>query len=114
MNVNSEAIYASRPIAPYKEGKVALTQNRHSKAVYAIYLPSAEEHTLPSKMWLTTIQPEQGASVQGASVKMLGIPGNLEWESVNEGFVVTIPDQIQNAGLPIEAWVLKISSVKTQ
>jgi alpha-L-fucosidase len=106
MDVNSEAIYSSRPVAPFKEGKVALTQNRHTKAVYAIYLPASNEDQMPSKMWVTTLRPADDATVE-----MLGAPGVLDWERVNEGFVVSIPDSVQDAGLPSEAWVLKISSV---
>ena len=36
MGVNSEAIYDTRPLAPWRDGRFALTQNRHTRAAYAI------------------------------------------------------------------------------
>ena len=41
MKVNSEAIYATRPIAPYADGKVRFTRAKNG-TVYAIYLPRAD------------------------------------------------------------------------
>ena len=76
MDVNNEAIYDTRVIAPYKEGKVVLTQNRHTKAVYATYLAGEGETVPPKKIWLSTIQP-----VKGAQLTMLGSKVKLKWEN---------------------------------
>ncbi len=50
MKINSEAIYDSRPIAPYKDGQVCFTQNKDTKVVYAIYLAGKNETTIPEKI----------------------------------------------------------------
>ena len=42
MKVNGEAIYGTRPIAPYAEGKVRFTRAKDG-TVYAIYLPAEGE-----------------------------------------------------------------------
>ncbi len=107
MDVNSEAIYETRPIAPYKEGKVTLTQNRHTKVVYAAYLPEENENQPPTKIWLSTIQPEKGTKVT-----MLGSKVNLKWEAIGNGFEVIIPESLRKNPPTSDAWVLKIEKVK--
>lgn len=102
MKVNSEAIYNSRPIAPYKEGKVCLTKQSDG-TVYAIYLADEDEHTMPSKIWLSTICP-----AEGAEVSLLGAEVSLKWEKVGEGFYVDIPEQVRKNPPCRHAWVLKV------
>lgn len=94
MDVNSEAIYNSRPIKPYKEAKVALTQNRHTKEVYAIYLAENNENIIPSKIWMSSICP-----AENATISMLGVKTNLKWKKVGNGFLVEIPEAIQKIHL---------------
>ncbi|MEN7548651.1 alpha-L-fucosidase [Rapidithrix thailandica] len=106
MKVNSEAIYESRPVKPYKEAKVALTQNKNTKAVYAIYLADENEKQAPSKIWLSTIQP-----AKGAKVSMLGVKGNLKWKKVGNGFEVYLPASVQKNPPCQHAWTIKISEV---
>ncbi len=61
MEVNGEAIYGTRALPPYKDGKVCLTRKKDG-TVYAIYLPDENETTLPSKVWLNSIQAKQGSA----------------------------------------------------
>jgi alpha-L-fucosidase len=103
MDVNSEAIYETRAVKPYKEGKVALTQNRHTKDIYAIYLAEENEKSIPSKIWLSSITPDEHAKVY-----LLGKSGELKWEKVGNGFVVNIPEAWQKKAPCNYAWVLKI------
>ncbi len=102
MKVNGEAIYKSRAIAPYKEGKTCLTRQKDG-TIYAIYLGGESEEGPPSKIWLSSIQP-----ADDAKITMLGAAGDLEWEKVGEGFVVNIPKNIQNNPPCEHAWTLKI------
>ena len=103
MAINSEAIYETRAIAPYKEGKVALTQNRHTKAIYAIYLADKGEDKMPSKIWMSSVTPKANSSVS-----LLGHKGELTWEKSGTGFIVNIPEALQNKAPCKHAWVLKI------
>ena len=48
MIINGEAIYGTRPISPFKSGKVVLTAKENS--IYAIYLTDEDEKQLPSKI----------------------------------------------------------------
>jgi alpha-L-fucosidase len=106
MNTNQEAIYGTRAIAPYKEGQVCLTQKK-SGAVYAIYLGGENEKGMPSKIWLSSVQPEDGASVM-----LVGVDKPLTWEKVGNGFVVTIPEQFQKTPPCNYAWAIKISAIR--
>jgi alpha-L-fucosidase len=101
MQTNSEAIYNSRPIAPYKEGKVCLTQQKDG-STYAIYLADRDEKNPPSRIWLSTIQPETHSKVM-----MLGTKEELKWEKVGKGFEVNIPESIQKNPPCQAAWTLK-------
>ncbi|MBC8185287.1 alpha-L-fucosidase [candidate division KSB1 bacterium] len=106
MKVNSEAIYETQAIAPYKEGKVCLTKKKDG-SVYAIYLAGNEEKTPPSKIWLSSIQPEKGVELT-----MLGVKGTLNWEPVGNGFFVEIPESVQKNPPCDYAWAVKISAIK--
>jgi len=105
LKINGEAIYGSRPLAPYKEGKVCLTRAKDG-AVYAIYLGDADEERPPSKILLSTIKPDPGAAVT-----MLGTSEKLKWESVGKGVVVDIPPQAQKQAPSKYAWTIKISKI---
>lgn len=102
MEVNSEAIYGTRTLAPYKEGKVCLTQK--DNAIYAIYLAEENETKMPSKIWLTSI-----ALSKNDKLTLLGTNHQLSWEKVGSGFVVEIPEQFQKTPPCKYAWVIKIS-----
>lgn len=106
MRVNSEAIYDSHPIAPYKEGKVCLTKQKDG-TVYGIYLGDEEEKSPPSKIWLSSIYP-----AEDAQITMLGINGHIEWEKVGKGFLVTVPESARRKPPCDYAWTIKISGVK--
>ncbi len=105
MDVNEEAIYETRAISPYKEGKVCLTQ-KHDGAVYVIYLADEDEKSPPKKIWLSTIQPSEGAKVS-----MLGVEDEIKWERVGRGFVASIPGSVQKKPPCRHAWTLKISGI---
>jgi alpha-L-fucosidase len=105
MAVNSEAIYNSRPIFPYKESKVCLTKQKDG-TVYAIYLGKENEQSPPSKIWVSSFAPDDDAKIL-----MLGAEGTLEWKKVGNGFLVTIPDSVQENPPCSYAWTLKIYGV---
>ncbi len=82
--VNGEAIYGTRAIAPYKEGRVCYT--RKGDAVYAIRLCAEGEETPPKQIVLGTLQPAPGSRVH-----MLGVAEPLEWHPTDDGAMVDIP-----------------------
>jgi alpha-L-fucosidase len=103
MKVNSEAIYDTHPIEPYKEGKVCLTQGKDD-AIYLVYLADENETALPAKIWSSEICP-----AAGSKVTLLGSPGELNWEACGNGFFADIPESIRKNPPCQLAWVLKIS-----
>ncbi len=105
MKINGEAIYATRPIAPYKEGKVCLTSKKDG-TVYAIYLSDPGQENPPSKIWLDSVKPEPGATVT-----MLGADAPLKWEAVGKGFTAEIPPSVQKQAPGKYAWTIKISKI---
>ena len=107
MDVNSEAIYGTRAIIPYKEGNVCLTQNKDNHTVYAIYLAGEGETNPPARLSLGSVQP-----ADDAKITMLGVKGKLKWKKADKGFVVEVPEAAQERPPCDHAWVFKIDKVK--
>jgi alpha-L-fucosidase len=106
INVNGEAIYGTRAIAPYKSGNICFSRKKDSKEVYAIYLPSDNQDSLPEAVMVEGITP-----AEGAKVSLLGAPGFLKWEKTGNGFKIALPAKLRN-NLPCrEAWAFRISAV---
>jgi alpha-L-fucosidase len=106
MKINGEAIYHTRPVSPYKEGKICLTSLKEG-AVFAIYLADEEEINPPQKILLQTIQPSKGAEVH-----LLGYNKSLSWEKVGKGVLIELPEQVVQNPPCRYAWSFKISSVE--
>ena len=103
MDVNGEAIYGTRAMPPFVEGKFRFTQGKDG-AVFAIYLAEEGETDLPTTLSVGPIRP-----ANGATVTILGSEIELEWEPAGSGFVARIPD-----GTPAPspyAWVVRISGI---
>lgn len=89
LRVNGEAIYGTRPIEPYKQENVCLTQK--GKFVYAIYLAAEGKDSLSAQMRLVSIQPRQGSVI-----KLLGFDGDIPWHMEGGQVFLNVPaDAIQ-------------------
>lgn len=98
MDINSESIYETRPLAPYRKGKWAFTQK--GKTTYATYLADAGE-SLPGRVKVEGIDlPAK------ARVKLLGNEKNL---AVKNGFIEVPAQAIQALG-PRYAYVFRIDA----
>lgn len=106
MKVNSEAIYETRAIEPFKMGNIALTQ-KNNKEVYCIYMADEGETRMPSKIVVPQIQP-----VAGAKVSMLGSDEVLNWKIQGDGFVIDIPARFRKSPPSAYAWSFKVSEIK--
>jgi len=104
MAVNGEAIYATRPIAPYKTGRVCFTSK--GDTVYAIYLAEDSRNAPPASIALPRGAPRPKA---GSEVHLLGFDGAMKWTEADGGVVIQLPEAaIKNP--PCEhAWVVKIT-----
>ena len=107
IDVNGEAIYSTRAIAPYKTDNICLSQQKDTKAVYAMYLEQEDSSGLPATFTVKGIK-----AAKNAKLTLLGAKGNLKWQNTDEGVKVTIPSNIRK-NLPCDlAWAIKISAIE--
>lgn len=106
MKVNGDAIYATRPVAPYKTENICFTRNKNG-AVNAIYLAAENETTLPETIIIKGVTP-----AAKATITLLGSTQKLKWKKVNDGISVSIPASIRKA-IPCKyAWTFRISQIQ--
>jgi alpha-L-fucosidase len=106
MKVNGEAIYDTHPIAPYKEGKIRLTQLDNG-ITYAIFVADTDEKNPPKKIYMYDFHP-----AKDARLSLLGSNEKLSWRETGDGFEVDIPQEFQKNPPCQYAWVLKISKIE--
>jgi alpha-L-fucosidase len=91
MKVNGEAIYGTRAIAPYKEGRVALT--RRGGTVNAIYLIEEGKDAPPSKIALSALRARAGSKV-----RLRGSAEEIPWRAEGEkGMALEVPESVLKA-----------------
>jgi len=88
MKINGDAIYGTKPVAPYKDGKVCFTKKKNGN-VYAIYLLDKGEK-LPAVISFAGLKP-----AKGAKLTMLGAKDKLSWKSTADGVQITVPAALQ-------------------
>lgn len=100
MKVNSEAIYETRAVAPYKEGKVCLT--RKGNNTYYIYYLADQGEAMPESIRMTGFSlPEK------AKLTMPGTTAQLKWQKNEKGFLISIPEKIRKSPPSKYVWVVK-------
>ena len=105
MDINSEAIYATRAIAPYATGKVSYTRKKDSNTIYAIYRAAEEETTLPARIQIDDFVP-----VEGSEVYLLGHDQPLSWSRNGTGFLIELPRALRQNPPGDYAWTFKIEA----
>jgi len=107
INVNGEAIYSTRAIAPFKTENICLSQQKDTKAVYAIYLEQQDGAGLPE-----SFEVEGVFAAKNAKLNLLGSKTTLNWTNTEKGVKIFIPESVRK-NLPCDlAWAVKISEVK--
>ena len=106
MNVNSSAIYNTKPIAPFKENNICMTQNNVGN-VFLFYLAEEGEYKIPSEIIVKSINPKKGTRI-----RLLGSKKRLKWEKLEAGFKVNLPEELRNSLPSKYAWTLKIEAVE--
>ncbi|MGD0094437.1 MAG: alpha-L-fucosidase, partial [Planctomycetota bacterium] len=84
MQLNGEAIYKTRVLPPYKDGRVCLT--RKGDTAYAIYLCEEGADTLPQRVCLHGVKLKAGSKI-----RLLGVDEPLSWEAAGDAINVEIP-----------------------
>jgi alpha-L-fucosidase len=96
---NGEAIYATVPIEPYQEGKIAYTA-KGEQTVFAIYLPDRNEKELPAELVIRT--------KLAGKASVLGTGENLKCEAVPGGLKISIPEIMRTGLAKEDAVVIKV------
>ncbi|MCF7911469.1 MAG: alpha-L-fucosidase [Candidatus Cloacimonetes bacterium] len=106
MKINSEGIYNSKALAPYKENNICLTQQDNGNT-YFFYLCEAEETVLPAKIRIGSHRP-----TDDALVTLSGWNEPLTWEKTqNGGFEITIPENLRNNPPCNYVWTFKVTEI---
>jgi alpha-L-fucosidase len=103
MRVNSEAIYETRAIQPYKEGNCCFTQKKDG-TIFLIYLAGQEETNMPASFQITSLQPKNSANVM-----LIGAGNPLKWKNEGNKLIIQIPDNIRKNPPCNYAWALKLT-----
>jgi alpha-L-fucosidase len=102
MDINSESIYGTRAIAPYKEKNICFT-GKQEDTYFAIYLPAEGETSLPETIELASLVPQMGSKVT-----LLDGGNDIEWMEAGEGWSMKIPAQARKSSTGRHAWVFKV------
>jgi alpha-L-fucosidase len=105
LKINGEAIYSTRTLAPYYDGKLRFTRGKDGSA-YIIYLLD-ENQKLPEEIRVKGLLP-----AKGAKISMLGGKGtSLKWISEGDSLKILI-NESQNKAVPSQyAVVFKVSNL---
>lgn len=106
MKINSEAIYQTRPISPFKSDNICFTQNKKGE-VFFFYLAAKGEDSMPEKIRVNGIYPKKGAKIS-----LLGHHKRLKWTKTEEGFFVSIPENIRHHPKSNFVWTFKINKIE--
>lgn len=100
LTVNGEAIYGTRAVAPYKEGRVCLTKK--GNAIYLIYLAEENREAPLSEIAVSSLRKVQ-------SVRMLGGQAVIRWKiDPTRGLVMQVPQSIQKSPPCKHAWAFQV------
>jgi alpha-L-fucosidase len=103
IDVNGDAIYGTKPLAPYREASWAFTQKGEDS--YAIYLAKESETVLPAKVTIPAVKAPAKSKLY-----LKGYDKPLKYAVTDKGIEVAIPDKIKTKG-ESPAWVFKISKL---
>jgi alpha-L-fucosidase len=94
MKINGEAIYASKPVAPYSANNIYYTQSIDGKNIYAFWLSNDDTVSLSDKVQIPINNKDKIKNVV-----LLGENKKLKWVFSNGIIRVSIPASIQKKKL---------------
>jgi alpha-L-fucosidase len=99
MKVNGEAIYGTRPIAPYRTGSVCLTKK--ADTIYAVALATDGQDSLPEELELPGFRDVR-------AVGLLGSKARVTWSANEKGLILHIPEEIRTSSHGRHAWAFEL------
>jgi len=106
MQVNGGAIYGTRAISPYREGKVCFTRDKVQSKVYAIYLAGTDELTMPAEIEIDAFKSDLPKKVT-----LLGVSKAIKVRKTDKGFVIMIPESVRKNPPCKHAWSFKLEGI---
>jgi alpha-L-fucosidase len=103
LETNGEAIYETKPVEPFLDGKVAYTA-KGDHTIYAIYMPDKNEDELPSEIFVKT-------NLKGKmQIKLLATDQKLKFKTVDGGVKFTIPQNLRSSLAKKEAVAIRLAN----
>ena len=106
MDVNSEAIYETRAIAPYKESEICFTRKKDSKTIYAIFNAKDENSKMPKEIIIKSFDLNNDSKIS-----LLGSKEKISWKKSGDGIVISVSSKLQKNPPCNYAWCFKIEDV---
>jgi len=103
LKINGEAIYSTRVLEPYSEGKLRFTHGKDGSD-YIIYLLDENEN-IPAEIVTEKYSPEKGSKINVLGKKT--VP--LKWQTAGGKFKIMIPEDIRKSLPSPYAVTFKIS-----
>ena len=104
MAINAEAIYASKPVAPYSANNIYYMQSKDGKKLYACWLSDKETVALPA-----SIQIPVNGSGTIKKVTILGAQNQkIKWNYNNSQVTLKVPATLQQEGSLKHSVVIKL------
>lgn len=103
MKINSEAIYDSHPLKPYKKDKTCFTQ-LNDGTIYIIYLAEEAETKLPLKLEFNQFEIPDNSRIE-----LLSVNGKINLEKSNKQNDIVFSEELRNNFVFKYAWTIKIS-----
>ena len=101
LEANGDAIYETRPVEPFLEGKVAYTA-KGDNTTFAIYMPADDETALPAEIFVQT-------NLEGKlKVSLLDTGQKLKYKKVDGGITVSVPSKLRASLAKQEAAVIRL------
>jgi len=101
IKVNGEAIYGTRAMAPYKDGKVCI--NKKGDDTWYLFYLADEGEKMPEKISMKGI-----TLPSGSVVKVVGTKTSCKWSNNGDSFTISIPASARK-GLEVDyVYVLKV------
>lgn len=103
MEVNSEAIYNTRPISPFKENNICMT-TKNDGTTYYFYMADEHENQIPPEIII-----ESHIISKKAKIKLLGSDEKIKWsETGDKEFKILVPEALQKNPPVKYVWVFKL------
>ena len=101
MKTNGEAIYGTRAMAPYKDGKMCI--NRKGDGIWYVFYMADEGEKMP-----TAITMKGLTLPDGSRVTIPGTKTRCSWQNGAESFTIKIPAQVRSNPPSDYVWVMKV------